>query len=273
MNRILLSTIGAMLLVGLAHPASYAQETNTQEATPQPAETPKSEIPKSVPEDTMSVSALRAQGLLALQKGDNETAILAADAMIRQHPADARALRLAADIYLRTGKVDSAARLFDRYLELEPEEMRGLWQRGIALYFIGDYKRAAKQFEEHRKVNPNDVENAAWHFLCVAKAESLAKARELILPAPNDPRVPLEEIHLMLKSGDTDAVNRRVNRTPVDSHARADAKFYGDFYLGLYADATGDREQARELLTRTAKGAPHHYMGDIARVYAKQLAK
>jgi lipoprotein NlpI len=256
-----------MLLVGLVLSAGYAQETNTQEATPQ------SETPQSVPADTMSVSDLRAQGLSALQKGDNKTAILAADAMMRQHPANARALRLAADIYLRTGKFDSAARLFDRYLESEPEEMRGLWQRGIALYFIGDYKRAAKQFEEHRKVNPNDVENAAWHFLCVAKADSLAKARELILPAPNDPRVPLEEIHQMLKTGDTDAVNRRVNRTPVDSHARADAKFYGDFYLGLYADATGDPEQARELLTRTAKGAPHHYMGDIARVYAKHLAK
>ncbi len=34
----------------------------------------------------MSVSSLRDQGLLALQKGDNQAAILAADAMIRQHP-------------------------------------------------------------------------------------------------------------------------------------------------------------------------------------------
>ncbi len=138
--------------------------------------------------------------------------------------------------------------------------MRGLWQRGIALYFIGDYKRAAKQFEEHRKVNPNDVENAAWHFLCVAKAESFAKARELILPAPNDRRVPLKEIHQMLKSGDTDAVKRSMNRTPVDSNARADAKFYGDFYLGLYADATGDREAGTRVIDSHRQGstAPLH---------------
>jgi lipoprotein NlpI len=257
-NRILFSTIGSILLVCLFCSTIEAQQTNPSQPDP---------------EDKMSVSALRAQGLMALQKGDNQNAILAADAMTRQHSDDTRALRLAADIYLRTGKVDSAARLFDRYLESEPEEMRGLWQRGIALYFIGDYKRAAKQFEEHRKVNANDVENAAWHFLCVAKAESFTKARELVLPAPGDPRVPLEEIHLMLKSGDTGAVNKRVNRTPADSQARADATFYGDFYLGLYADATGDREKARELLTRTAQGAPHHYMGDIARVYAKHLSK
>ena len=257
-NRILCWTIGPVLLVCLFCSTSNAQETNPG----QPDPTGK-----------MSVSALRAQGLTALQKGDSHNAILAADAMTQQHSDDARALRLAADIYLRSGKVDSAARLFDRYLELEPEEMRGLWQRGIALYFVGDYKRAAKQFEEHRKVNPNDVENAAWHFLCVAKAESFAKARELILPAPNDPRVPLEEIHSMLKTGDTRAVNQRVSRTPPDSQARADATFYGNFYLGLYADANGDQENARDLLTRTAEAAPHHYMGDIARVYAKQLSK
>jgi lipoprotein NlpI len=189
------------------------------------------------------------------------------------YPNDARAMRLAGDIFLRTGKVAAAVRVFDRYLELKPEEMRGLWQRGIALYFTADYERAAKQFEEHRKVNPNDVENAAWHFLCIAKADSFDKARQMVLPAPGDPRAPMEEVLRMLTTGDTAPVNQRVNRFPVDSEDRAGAAFYGDFYLGLYADAKGDRKKAGELLSRAAEDAPHHYMGDIARVYAKHLAK
>ncbi len=168
---------------------------------------------------TLAIATLRAQALQALQKGDSETAVLSADAMVRQHPDDARCTRLAADIYLRTGKVDWAARQFDRYLQSEPAEMPGLWQRGIALYFVGDYKRAAKQFEEHRKVNPHDVENAAWHFLCVAKSDSIEAARQLVLPAPNDPRIPMEEVHQMLTSGDTDAVRRRVSSVPEDSPA------------------------------------------------------
>jgi lipoprotein NlpI len=162
--------------------------------------------------------------------------------------------------------------LFDRYLESEPEEMPGLWQRGIALYFVGDYRRAAKQFEEHRKVNPHDVENAAWHFLCVAKSDSVAAARNLVLPAPNDPRIPMEEVHRMLTSGNTGAVEQRVAGLPEGSKARAEAAFYGDFYLGLYADAGGRRETARAFVSRAAKDAPHHYMGDVARVYAKHLA-
>jgi hypothetical protein len=37
-------------------------------------------------------------------------------------------------------------------------------------------------FYAGRTVNPNDVENAAWHFLCVARAESPEKARAALLP-------------------------------------------------------------------------------------------
>ncbi|MCG8649242.1 MAG: tetratricopeptide repeat protein, partial [Pirellulales bacterium] len=52
---------------------------------------------------------------------------------------------------------------------------------------------------------------------------------------------------------------------------RRSAEFYGDFYLGLYADAKGDRETALKYLSRSAKDAPRNYMGDVARVYKKFL--
>ncbi|GAA5508678.1 tetratricopeptide repeat protein [Novipirellula caenicola] len=221
--------------------------------------------------NSMSISSLRASGLKALQEGNRNLAVESADAIVRLHSKDARAVRLAADIYLRSGKVDWATRLFNRYVSVAPEQMPELWQRGIALYFTGNFQEAAKQFEAHRSVNPNDVENAAWHFLCVAKANSFDEAKKLILPAPGDRRVPMQQILEMLSSGDTEAVNARVNETAVGTPERADAAFYGDFYLGLYADAAGDIERARKLLDRAAKDAPHHYMGDIARVYAAHL--
>ncbi|MFK8112103.1 MAG: tetratricopeptide repeat protein [Rubripirellula sp.] len=221
----------------------------------------------------VSLSSLRVQALKALQKGDNAAAILSADAMTRLHPDDQRAMRLSADIYLRTGKIDWAVRLFDRYVKERPADLPELWQRGIALYFAGEFKRAAKQFEEHRKVNPNDVENAAWHFLCIAKADSFEAATKALLPAPNDRRPPMDEVLKMLKSGDTDTVNKRVDSIAEDSAARGDAEFYRDFYLGLYADAKGEQKKATKLLERSANDAPHHYMGDIARVYAKHLAE
>ena len=48
-------------------------------------------------------------------------------------------------------------------------------------------------------MNPDDVENAAWHFLCVARAESPAKARAALLPVGPDARVPMREVYQMFR--------------------------------------------------------------------------
>tara|TARA_R110002049_G_scaffold2750_2_gene21410 strand:+ start:118515 stop:119312 length:798 start_codon:yes stop_codon:yes gene_type:complete len=223
--------------------------------------------------DEAKVSGLRAHALGSLQKGDPAAAIKAADAMVRISPDDPRTTRLAGDIYLRSGKPKWAVRMFDRYLETNADEMPDLWQRGIALYFMGDFKTGAEQFERHRTVNPNDVENAAWHFLCVSKLDSPDEAKKRVLAAPNDPRIPMEEIRHMLITGDRDAVTNRINETPANSPTRLAAQFYGNFYLGLYADALGETEKAKSLMKQAAKDAPRNYMGDIARVYADWLGE
>ncbi len=232
----------------------------------------------SIAQDTAAATSvstldLRAQALSSLNSGNYKAAIEAADAMIRLNGADTRTMRLAADVYLRSGEIDFAVQLFDRFVEMEPKQMPEMWQRGIALYFAGEYEKAAKQFEEHRVVNPYDVENAAWHYLCVSKAFSPDKANKLLLPAPNDARAPMTEIMNMLTTGSVDAINERVNAMTADSASRKEASFYADLYMGLYFDAQGDQKKAREFLARSAKDAPHHYMGDVARVYAELVGK
>ena len=221
----------------------------------------------------LASATLRQRALQALRQGENETAIRMANALTDRDDIEPSSMLLSADVYLRCGEVDAAVKWFDRYLKASPEALPGLWQRGIALYFAGDYKQGAAQFEEHRKVNPHDVENAAWHFLCVARSDSMETARRLVLPAPNDPRIPMEEVLAMLSNGDTDAVRRRMESVPAGSAAREQADFYGNFYLGLYADADGDRAEALRLLSISAADAPHHYMGDVARVYVQFLKK
>src|ERR1044071_2605955 len=76
----------------------------------------------------------------------------------------------------QAGRVAESVRGFDELAKLRPDVAPQLWQRGIALYYAGRYVDCRTQFESHRTVNPNDVENAAWHFLCVARAESPGKA-------------------------------------------------------------------------------------------------
>ncbi len=209
----------------------------------------------------------------ALRRGEPQAALDAADAMLRQSPDDPRAIITAADVLLRCGKPDLAVPLYDQYIKARPEAMPQLWQRGIALYFNGQHRSAAQQFVQHREVNPNDVENAAWHFLCVAKAESIERAKQLLLPAPGDPRIPMAEILEMLADGETAHVVERIERLRPETPGRESAIFYGNLYLGLYADACGDQKTALRRMTAAASEAPHHYMGDIARVYAKHLSE
>jgi lipoprotein NlpI len=202
---------------------------------------------------------------------DDASAIELAEQVLQQSPDDPRAILAAADGLLRSGHADRAVEFFDRYLQLRPADLPGLWQRGIALYFDGQYAVAADQFVKHREVNPYDVENAAWHYLCVAKAESVANAKQSVLPAPHDARIPMAEVHKMLVSGDRSVVENRLQNLSPESPRHDSAMFYGNFYLGLFADAHGDHQTAVDNMTQAAQVAPRHYMGDIARVYLEHL--
>src|SRR6185436_2366457 len=131
------------------------------------------------------------------------------------------------------GRVVEAANGFDTVAKLLPNAAPQLWQRGIALYYAGRYKDCRAQFESHRTVNPDDVENAAWHFLCVAKQESPAAARKALLPVGPDSRVPMTQVYEMFRG----------TKTPEDvlkaAGTQASAQFYAELYVGLYYEATG----------------------------------
>src|SRR2546426_11848479 len=88
---------------------------------------------------------------------------------------------------------------FDHAIALEPKVAPYLWQRGIALYYAGRYDDGRKQFDLHQTVNGNDVENAAWRYLCMARAGTVEVARASILPIEHDSRVPMMQIYALYK--------------------------------------------------------------------------
>ena len=133
------------------------------------------------------------------------------------------------------GRVAQSAAEFDELARLVPEQAPYLWQRGIAQYYAGRFRECRAQFESHRTVNADDVENAAWHFLCVARAESVASARAALLPVGPDPRVPMREIYQMFR-GDLSP-----EQVMAAAGTRPDGQFYAHLYVALYAEAAGDR--------------------------------
>jgi lipoprotein NlpI len=167
----------------------------------------------------------------------------------------------------RAARIAESVKGFDQVAKMVPAYAPQLWQRGIAQYYAGQFKQCRAQFESHRTVNPNDVENAAWHFLCVARAESPEKARAALLPVGPDARVPMREVYEMFRG----------KLTPEQVLAAAgeavEAQFYAHLYLGLYFEALGDAARARKHIAESAadRYAVGGYMHDVARVHLRLL--
>ncbi|WP_236696147.1 tetratricopeptide repeat protein [Rhodopirellula islandica] len=201
----------------------------------------------------------------------HELAIERARSNLRpDEPGSANRQVAVADALLRAGKVDDSIPHYENAIEQSPDMQPYLWQYGIALFFAGRFEDGRELFEAHRRVNPNDVENAAWHFLCEAKANGIDSARKLLLPAPGDRRVPMSEILDRLPGGDTDAIEAAVEAIDHPG-SKQSARFYADLYLGMIADAEDQPVAAERFMKRAAAAPLAHYMADVARVYAKHL--
>ncbi len=171
------------------------------------------------------------------------------------------------------GRLTEAAAGFDEVATLVPSAAPQLWQRGIALYYVGRFEDCRRMFESHRTVNPNDVENAAWHFLCVARSESPSVARMALLPVGPDGRAPMTEIYQMFEGSLTPAEVLAAGDSLVGG-ARVRAMFYAHLYVGLYYEAVGDEAGAREHII-AASAAEYArsggYMHTVARVHESQF--
>lgn len=177
---------------------------------------------------------------------------------------DARALLDHAMADFRAGRIEQSLAGFDRVAALSPAAAPYLWQRGIAQYYAGRFRECRDMFASHRTVNPDDVENAAWHFLCVAKAQSPEAARTQMLPVGPDARVPMREVYQMFQG--------RLTQAQVMTAAGSDptAQFFARLYVGLYLDAIGDIAAGRSQIEIAAEDRFARfggYMHDVARVH------
>ena len=191
-----------------------------------------------------------------------------ASAHVQQSP---QALVELAESEFDAGRIEESVAAFDRLAALVPSVAPTLWQRGIGLYILGRYPDCAAQFASFYAEDPGDLENATWHFLCVARAQSVDRARAGLLKAGPDPRVLRQQIYEMLAG----------QRTPdqlLDLAGKSVGlvQFYGHLYVGLYMDASGDQAAAIEHLTTAANeryDAYGGFMNVVARVYVDRLRK
>ena len=182
----------------------------------------------------------------------------------------------------KLGKIKESIDDFNTFIKSSPKDEAAHWRRGISFYYAGKYDEGAKQFVDGQIAYGTDVENAFWHYLCVARKESPEKARKGILPIElsaggrfPDTRVPMKEIYDLIRAkGKPADVLAAVANAKLDAEDKNEATFYANLYLGLYYYADGNAEKSREHMTvAVEKHKISHYMWDVANVHLKLMKK
>ena len=189
---------------------------------------------------------------------------------------DPMALYQRGEDHFFAGRLKQAVADWDREIALRPARGPHHWQRGLALYYLEEYEKGVAQFVSHQDVNRNDVENAAWHFICNVRAAggSVEKARKELIPIKGDSRVPMKEIHqLFAGKAKPEDVIERANKNAEGPRLR-NQLCYAHLYLALYFEALGEKAKSLEHSRKAAVDFKmDHYMGKVAQLHHRLRSK
>ena len=208
----------------------------------------------------------------ALQDGKADEALREMDDAIKSFPNNSQLVSIRGSLKFRSGKIAESIEDFDKCIKLNPEVKPFLWQRGIALYYADRFNDGLEQFAVHREVNPNDVENAFWHFLCNVKLNGLEAAKKDVLLSGLDSRVPMMEVQKLIQGKLTpEDVIAACEKGGAGVNGQKQSRFYGYLYIGLYYDALNDKDKAKQWLEKCVEQGLDIYMADVAKIHLKLL--
>ena len=218
------------------------------------------------------------RGLLSQRKFQEAEKLLTA--AIAKDKDEASLYYVRGRVNFQLARIEQSVRDFDAYVKRRPQAESRQWERGIALYYAKEFKRGAGQFELYQTFHDNDVENSVWRFLCMARHEGVEKARRVMLPIKNDPRVPMMQVFEMYRGTvKPAAVLEAVHADKPTGDVLAGRLFYAHLYLGLYYEAIGKAKEADKYIRLAAderlkaNGRINTYMWDVARIHLEQLKK
>ena len=213
-------------------------------------------------------AALWSSGQEHEQRGEHAQAIADYSQLLKLRPDWTAGYMHRGSEHFKMAHIRESVADFDKAVQLDPAQAPYNWQRGISLYYAGRYEDGRKQFDSHQTVNGNDVENAVWRYLCMARTVGVNAARAGILPIERDTRVPMMQIYALYKGmatvDDVLAAAKAGNPGPEVLNQRL---FYAHLYIGLYYEAASNEKDARANIKLAVDHMVEHYMGDVARVH------
>ena len=190
-------------------------------------------------------------------------------------PADGQTWHRRGCSQFKAGKIAESIADFDKYIELVPKAKVSHWQRGISYYYAGRWDDGTAQFEGYQTYDSNDVENAVWRFMCMARKDGIAKARKEMLKIGNDKRVPMRQVYDYYagKLKPDDVFDAAIAGNP-DKKLLHRQLFYAQLYVGIFYELEGNKKQALAHLQEAVEELRiDHYMWDVARVHRDLLRK
>jgi lipoprotein NlpI len=178
-------------------------------------------------------------------------------------------------VHFKLSKFKESVADFDKYLEMKPERKVSHWQRGISHYYAGMYEEGRQQFEGYQTFDSNDVENAVWRYMCMARADGIPKARKALLKIGPDKRVPMRQVYELFRGAlKPDDVLAKAKEGKPEPELLNRQLFYAHLYVGIHYDLEGDKKKALEHLQQATENHRFgHYMWDVARVHRDLLRK
>lgn len=189
----------------------------------------------------------------ALDQDDHKQAISLLDEMIKLKPAIPNLYYYRATENYMAENFRQSVDDFNQLIKLQPARSDSLWERGISCYYAGDYADGAKQFLDYQNYHDQDVENSVWRYLCLAKSDSVAKARETLINIESDSRPGLQEVLELYRGNVTpEELLEKMEATQLTGEAAAGYRFYTLLYVGLYYVAEGKDDLAAKYLKLAA---------------------
>jgi lipoprotein NlpI len=260
----------AMVLLGLACAAARADEKETPQTL---LDVRIRAATEAIQADPKNKEAYARRAALYAASGQPQQAIADYDRLLTLDPDRAAAYDARGSEHFKLGHIAESIADFDRFLKLRPDQEPWHWKRGISYYYAGRYDEGRKQFEGYQSVDDNDVENAVWRYLCMARGQSVETARKQMLKIKPDPRVGMMEVYALFNgTAKPDDVLRAAAAGSPAPEALNERLFYAHLYLGLYYDSLGDAAAAKDhILTAARKHKIGHYMWNVADVHAKRM--
>ena len=225
-------------------------------------------------EENEDAQKLFNQAQLASRAGDHAKAVKGFTKVLALKPVEqdrAAVLQRRGEAYFKLAKIKESIADFDAYLKIRPKQDPHHWQRGISCYYANEFKKGYEQFERHQVVNSNDVENAVWHYLCLARAKGVQEAKKKLIPIVGDGRIPMMEVHALFGGKSTpQKILAKARAGDVKGERLERQLFYAHLYLGIWYETNKEFKLRDKYIGLAAAVADQHgYMGDVARVHAE----